>query len=119
MVSKCLVPNMIPAGGPCPGEADVCSGPYFCDPQSLVCTAEAGGGTACSIGYQPCVAGFVCPGSIFGSTCQALAASGDACLAASDCASNLCDKATGQGQGVCADQIQLTALDSMCAVYQQ
>ena len=38
--------------------------------------------------------------------------------AASDCASNLCDKAVGQSQGVCADTIQLTALDSMCAAYQ-
>jgi len=113
---KCLVPNIIPAGGPCPGEADVCSGPYFCDPMSQVCLAEVAQGQACSID-QPCMAGFSCCDSLF-CTCTALGAAGDACLATTDCTSALCDKAIGQSQGVCADQIQLTALDSMCAVYQ-
>jgi hypothetical protein len=115
---KCLVPNLIPAAGPCPGEADVCSGAYFCDPQTLVCVAEGGAGSTCTPDVQPCMQGFTCPFSIFLTTCAPLAAAGDACLAATDCASNLCDKATGQSQGVCADQVQLTALDSMCAVYQ-
>jgi len=117
--SKCLAPNMIDPGGACPGEADVCSGPYYCDPQSKVCTAEGGEGSICSIGYQPCMQGYVCPGGgPFTVTCQPLKPSGDPCTLASDCASNLCDKASGQGQGVCADQIQLTALDSMCAPFQ-
>ncbi len=115
---KCLVPNMIDPAGACPGEADVCSGAYFCDPKALVCVAEGGAGSQCSPGVQPCMQGFTCPGSIFLETCQPLKAAGDACVQTTDCASNLCDKATGQSQGVCADQIQLTALDSMCAVYQ-
>lgn len=117
--AKCLVPNPIDPGGPCPGEADVCSGPYFCSAQSKVCTAEGGEGSVCSIGYQPCMKGYVCPGGgPFQIMCQPLKPSGDPCTLASDCASNLCDKATGQAQGVCADQIQLTALDSLCAPYQ-
>lgn len=114
---KCLVPNIIPAAEPCPGEADVCSGTYFCDPQSQVCLAESAQGATCEPDMQPCMPGLFCPGGLF-STCSALGASGNACLADTDCTSNLCDKAIGQSQGVCADQIQLTALDSMCAVYQ-
>jgi len=117
--AKCLVPNLIDPGGPCPGEADVCSGPYFCNPQSKVCTAEGGEGSLCSIDYEPCMKGYVCPGAgPFEITCEPLKPAGDPCTLASDCASNLCDKATGQAQGVCADTIQLTALDSMCAPYQ-
>jgi len=116
--SKCLAPNMIDPGGACPGEADVCSGPYYCDPQALVCVAEGGEGSQCSPGLEPCQQGFTCPGSLFGGTCTALPPAGMACTTATDCASNLCDKATGQAQGVCADQIQLTPLDSMCAAYQ-
>ncbi len=116
--SKCLVPNMIAAGGTCPGEADVCSGPYFCNPQSLVCVAEGALGSQCIPDQQPCQQGFRCPGSPFDSTCTALPISGMPCTTATDCASNLCDKASGQAEGVCADQIQLTPLDSMCASYE-
>lgn len=115
---KCLAPNLIDPGGTCPGEADVCSGPYYCDFKSKVCVAEGGEGSTCAPDIQPCIKGFKCPGSIFGGTCAPLKAAGDACIAATDCASSLCDKAIGQAQGVCADQIQLTALDSMCAEYQ-
>ena len=116
---KCLQPNPIEAGGACPNEGDVCTGPYFCDPKSQVCTAEGGEGSSCSTGYEPCMAGYKCPGlGPFGATCTALGASGEACTAGSDCMSGLCDKATGQSQGNCADQIQLTALDSLCAPYQ-
>jgi hypothetical protein len=116
---KCMQPNVIEAGGACPGEADVCSGPYFCDPKSKVCVAEGGDGSSCSPYYQPCMKGYQCPGSgLFGATCQPLRASGDACTAGADCGSGLCDKAIGQSEGVCADQIQLTALDSLCAAYQ-
>lgn len=116
---KCMQPNVIDPGGACPGEADVCSGPYFCDPKSKVCVAEGGEGSSCSPYYQPCMKGYTCPGSgLFGATCQPLRASGDSCTAGGDCASGLCDKAIGQAEGTCADQIQLTALDSMCAAYQ-
>lgn len=115
---KCMAPNMIDEGAPCPGEADICSGTYFCDPKSKVCVALGGEGSQCSPEYQPCMKGFKCPGSIFVTTCQALLAAGNACTTADECASGLCDKATGQSQGVCADQIQLTALDSLCAIYQ-
>ena len=114
---KCLAPNMIDPGGTCPGEADVCSGPYYCDVQSKVCVAEGGEGAACQPDSAPCMQGYRCPGGLFGSTCMPLKVSGDACTADSDCQSNLCDKAAGQAQGTCADQIQLTALDSMCADY--
>jgi hypothetical protein len=62
--------------------------------------------------------GFTCPDSPFDAYCSPLAVAGTPCLAPTDCASNLCDKATGQSQGVCADQVQLTSLDSMCAAYQ-
>jgi hypothetical protein len=96
----------------------VCSGPYFCDPKSLVCVALAGSGEQCSPEYQPCQQGFSCPSSIFVGTCTPLPPAGNACTTGTDCASNLCDKATGQSQGVCADQIQLTPLDSMCASYE-
>jgi hypothetical protein len=116
---KCMQPNLIEAGGACPGEADVCTGTYYCDPKSKVCTAEGGEGSSCSPYYQPCMKGYTCPGNgLFGAQCQPLKAAGDACTAGADCASNLCDKATGQSQGTCADQIQLTALDSLCAPYQ-
>jgi hypothetical protein len=115
---KCLAPNVVDPGAPCPGEADVCSGPYFCDPKSLVCVAEGGEGAQCSPEYQPCQQGYKCPGSIFAGTCTPLPQAGDVCTTGSDCASGLCDKATGQAQGVCADQIQLTPLDSMCAAYE-
>ena len=79
--------------------------------------AEGGEGSTCSPDYAPCMQGYTRPGSLFGGTCTALRASGDSCAAASDCSSNLCDKAEGQSQGVCADTIQLTALDSLCAPY--
>ncbi len=116
---KCMQPNYVDPGGACPGEADVCTGTYFCDPKALVCTAEGGEGSSCSVQYAPCMQGYKCPGlGPFGATCTPLGAVGEVCVAASDCQSNFCDKATGQAQGVCADQIQLTALDSMCAVYQ-
>jgi hypothetical protein len=116
---KCLQPNNIEAGGPCPNEGDVCTGPYFCDPKSHVCTAEAVEGQSCSVGYTPCVAGYKCPGlGPFGATCTPLGQAGEACLTGDDCQSGLCDKATGQSQGNCADQVQLTALDSLCAPYQ-
>jgi len=116
---KCLQPNYIEAGGPCPNEGDVCSGPYFCDPKSKVCTAEGGEGSSCSVGYQPCMTGYKCPGlGPFGATCTPLGAPGEACISGDGCQSGLCDKATGQAQGNCADQIQLTALDSLCAPYQ-
>jgi hypothetical protein len=116
---KCLQPNIIEAGGPCPNEGDVCSGPYYCDPQSKVCTAEGGEGSQCSNGYEPCMTGYKCPGlGPFGATCTALGQAGEACVSGDDCQSGLCDKATGQSQGNCADQVQLTALDSLCAPYQ-
>ena len=115
---KCMAPNPIDPGGACPGEADVCTGPYYCDPKALVCVALGGEGAQCSPQYQPCQKGFKCPGSIFVGTCTPLPQAGDVCTTGTDCASNLCDKATGQAQGVCADQIQLTPLDSMCAAYE-
>jgi hypothetical protein len=114
---KCLAPNPVVPGGPCPGEADVCSDGYFCDPQARVCKVEGTEGETCSPQYQPCQKGLTCPGSLFGATCKSLDPAGVACEASADCASNLCDKAVGQPTGVCADQVQLTALDSMCADY--
>src|SRR5260370_38309677 len=100
---KCLHPNYIDPAGACPGEADVCTGPYFCDPKSKVCTAEGGEGSSCSVGYQPCMQGFKCPGlGPFGATCTALGSPGEACLAGTDCAPCLCDKAIGQAEGECA-----------------
>jgi len=114
---KCLAPSPVEPGGPCPGEADVCSDGYFCEPKSRVCKAEGAVGDDCSPEYQPCQKGLICPGSIFATTCQALKPAGVACAAASECSSNLCDMAIGQATGVCADQVQLTALDSLCAGY--
>jgi hypothetical protein len=118
MQGKCLAPNVVQPAAPCPGEADVCPDAYYCDPTSLVCVAQVPAGTQCDPRYPSCLPGSVCPNAIFATSCEPLAAAGSACMADTDCASNLCDKATGQAQGVCADQVQLTALDSMCSVYQ-
>ena len=115
---KCLVPNVVAPAAPCPGEADVCSAQYYCDPQSLVCVAQAPTGAQCDYRVASCLPGNRCPATIFGETCTALKAAGDACAGPADCASNLCDTPIGQSQGVCADEVQLTPLDSMCAVYQ-
>jgi hypothetical protein len=115
---KCLQPNVVQPAAPCPGEADQCPSSYYCDPMSLVCVAQGGTGAPCDYRYPSCLPGNRCPGSIFSTTCLALKPAGDACTTNADCASSLCDKANGQSQGVCADEVQLTALDSMCAVYQ-
>jgi hypothetical protein len=118
-MGKCLVPNNVPAGAACSGEADVCADSYYCEPMSKQCVADEAVGQSCSPGYQPCATGLTCPGlGIFGSTCKALPPDGSPCKAGTDCASGLCDKAAAQAQGNCASVITLTQIDSLCLQFQ-
>jgi len=113
---KCMKPNVVPMGKTCAGEADVCSDDAYCEAASHTCKARAIVGEACANGYTPCARGATCPGAgPFGQTCKALKAAGDPCADASECASNLCDKAKGQAAGNCADSIEFNSLDSVCA----
>jgi hypothetical protein len=113
--AKCLVPNMVPNGGPCPGEADVCTGNFYCDPMSLECAPDATMGQPCSVEYTPCAQGLMCGGVGPFASCAALGAPGAACGTAAACASGLCDKLANQATGNCTEQITLSSLDSLCA----
>jgi hypothetical protein len=115
--SKCLVPNVVDNGGPCPNEADVCSDNFYCEPKSLECQPDAMLDAPCNPGWVPCADAFYCTGGGPFATCIAKGAEGAACGMASDCASGLCDKLTDQAQGNCASQIVLTSLDSLCASF--
>jgi hypothetical protein len=111
---KCLKPNPVAAGAACAGEADQCTGGYYCDPKARQCVVAAQQGQSCNPGYTPCAGGLKCPGGIF-ATCIPMPADGESCQADADCASGLCDKPANQPGGNCAEQIQLTSLDSACA----
>jgi len=115
--AKCLVPNVVANGGPCPDEQDVCSDDYYCNPQSLQCVHDALLNQSCGAGWTPCSGGLVCSGSGPFSSCTANGKLGAACQLGTDCASGLCDKLTDQAMGNCVNQIVLSSLDSLCATF--
>jgi hypothetical protein len=111
----CLKPNPIAPAGACPGEADVCSDGYYCDPKSRTCITYAQQGEDCRDGLRPCAPGLRCPNSPFASGCAPLGSNGAACQNDTDCQALLCDKAIGQQMGTCTDAISFSSLDSVCA----
>jgi hypothetical protein len=113
---KCMKPNVVAMGKSCTGEADVCTDDAFCDSTSHTCKPRPIAGESCHPTLSPCAPGTKCPGaSPFGTTCAKLKVAGDPCHDGADCASGLCDRAKGQSEGNCADEIQLTALDAACS----
>jgi hypothetical protein len=115
--AKCLVPNVVANGGPCPNEQDECGGDFYCNPMSLECVRDAALNEPCGAGWTPCSTGLDYSGSGPFSSCTAKPADGAACETSSDCNSGLCDKLTDQAQGNCVEQIVLSSLDSICATF--
>jgi hypothetical protein len=116
---KCLARHLVEPAAPCPGEADVCPGDYFCEGKSKTCAPRALEGQDCQSVLHPCNAGLWCPNTPFGGGCRPLAGSGEACKLDGDCvpSAGLCDKLVGSPQGNCTDVVSLTALDSLCAAF--
>ena len=114
---RCLVPKPVAAGGSCPGEADVCSGEYFCHVDSKQCVAYALEGEPCNSRklcgprLQPCAAG----ADIFGGQCWPKTKAGSPCKDNTECADGLCSKLTGVGDGACTAAIKLEPLNAECS----
>jgi hypothetical protein len=116
---KCLKRNTVEAAAPCPGEADVCPGDYYCEDKSKTCAPRALEGQDCQSVLRPCNAGLWCPDNPFAGGCKSLAKNGESCKLDADCVPDaaLCDKIAGSPQGNCTDVVTLTSLDTLCAAF--
>jgi len=111
--ARCLVPNLVAGAAPCPGEADVCPGDYFCEAKSKTCATRAAISEPC-YDLLPCQPGLACNPSPFGGGCHAKAGPGEPCKLDADCTKGVCDKLVGSTNGNCTETILLTPLDSVC-----
>lgn len=115
---KCLVPNVVPMGGPCSAEADVCTENFYCDRMKLQCLPKAGAMESCNEGWRPCLPNLKCNGALFAASCGPLSGVGVPCTKDDECDSHLCAKGKSSGEGTCADAIVFSPLAAACAPFQ-
>lgn len=109
---ECVPPEVVGGGQECSDAATICEEGFYCDGSN--CLAVRTEGRACS-DTIPCAEGLKCVEGTSGMVCEAKAGPGQPCATGEDCVSGICTLPAGDDEGICANEIILSAAEPTCS----